>query len=182
MIAWADGLLSALAEAVVIGRLAYAVAAGIAPDLAAWCFPLAAASHLAGQVAATLATRKTKDGDGNRPLLLTLWLGPWLTLGFIAVRAFDHLGFGGILVTMLAWILCSSRGITAVTQPTGSEGVRRGMVSGTVFLAFLSLVGWDGGTPVTGEILAFLILSSTLLVLRRRKEVAERVSAQVRAP
>ena len=181
MTAWADGLVSALAEAVVIGRLVSGIAGQVDPNLpVVWAFPLAVAAHLAGQLAATLAARRSEDGD--RRALLAFWLGPWLALGALVVRAFDHIGFGGVLIAMLTWTLCSARGVSGVTQPRGSEAVRGGLIMGTVILGSLSMVGLDGGVPATVETLVFLLLGSALSILRRRREVAQRVSVQERTP
>ncbi|MGE5579943.1 MAG: DUF4129 domain-containing protein [Bacillota bacterium] len=196
-----DGVLSALAEAVVLGRIALAGVAHIdLPNIATWVFCLAAAAHAAGNMAARAsgakalgagasmagASKAVVSGDGgpsgNRLVLLALWLGPMFLLGYVSVRAYSLLGFGGILTTMLTWIVASSRGIAAATHPAESESARRGLVWGTAALGFMSLVRLRGGSPGTAEILAFLLLSTALLVLRRRQEVVQNVPSQAGAP
>lgn len=209
MSALIDGILSALAEAVIFGRLALSGLAHVdLPNIATWAFCLAAVAHAAGNAAARLSLRASTAGvsgagvsaagapvtgaltgaaaDGepgaHRLLLLVLWLGPMLLLGYASVRAYDLLGFGGVLTVMLTWIVASARGIAAASHPAGSESARRGLVMGTVALGVMSLMPMGSGSPGTAEILAFLLLSTAILLLRRRQEVVQRVSSQAGAP
>lgn len=196
-----DGILSALAEAVVLGRLAMLGVDHVSlPNIPTWAFCLAAVAHVAGNAAAraseagtpgdasrgTGSSASVSSGSGRtdrrRPVLLALWLAPMLILGYISARAYDLLGYGGIFTTMLTWIVASARGIASATQPAGSESARRGLVSGTVILGLLSLVRLRNGSPGVAEILAFLLLTTALLVYRRRQEVARRIFSQEGTP
>lgn len=181
MTVWPDGLLAALAEGLIAGRLAAMPAAHIEHGLPfAWFYLVAVFSHLAGQSAAHVAARKSQ-GDNRRTLFL-LWLLPGICLGFVAFLSRDYLGLAGITVLLLTWILCSARGIGAVTQSRHSDNVRNVLVWGTVVLASVSFFSGAGAEETVIEVAGFLLLCSALIVLMRRREVAKRAAVEDRTP
>ncbi len=181
MTVWPEGLLAALAEALVASRL-FAVTSGqVNPGLpSTWLFPLAVFSHLAGQVAAGLASRKA-DGKDRRTLLL-LWLAPGACVGSVVFLARDYMGLTGVLIYVLTWMLCSARGIAVITQLRNSDAARNDLVWGTVVLVCVSFFRGAGGAGAAVEIAAFLLLCSALIVVKRRREITARTVAQDRLP
>jgi hypothetical protein len=176
-----DGILAALAEAVVAGRLFALAGAQFDQRLPiTWTFPLAALSHLAGQIAAGLASRKPEGRD--RRTLLGLWLISGACVASVVFFAGGRLGFVGILIYLLIWMLCSARGIAMVTQARSSDAVRSDLVWGTVALACASVFRRDGGVTAVAETGCFLLICSALLVVKRRREITERIAAQDRLP
>ena len=181
MSAWFEELLSALAEAVVVDRMLSAAGRltgwGIQGP---WFFALAAASHVAGHAAAAFSVGRLEQN--GRKLLLAFWVLSGAVLGAFVFLEHGRIGFGGAFVCFLTWLACSARGIMTITQPRNSDSVRRGFVLGVLALSCFSLLRTERGVGDVASVFAFAILCSALLVVERRREVTERLSAPEETP
>lgn len=180
MPAWPDGVIAALAEAVVAYRLVVAVNPALAVGRAGWAFFLILLAYFAGLTAASLAHSNSEARFSRR--LLAFWLIPGLIAGFLVFLVVNRIGFGAMVTCIFAWFLCSGRGIAFLTKPRSSQTVRRDLVLGTMSLGFLSLVARDGSRWIVLDVIIFTLLLSVLLMLSRRREVSNCSSLEESTP
>ena len=181
MSAWFEELASALAEAVIVDRMFSAAGRLTGWGIhGPWVFALAAASHVVAHAAAAFSLGRFEEN--GRKLLLAFWVLSGALLGMFVFLEYGRIGLGGASLCFLTWLACSARGIMTITQPRNSDSVRRGFVLGVLVLSSLSLFGGETGTSDVASVFVFATLCSALLVVERRREVTDRLSAPEGTP